>query len=46
MRLIWTPHEPSEAEIACFAGAVEGMGQGWGAGMDLLAEILEELKRA
>lgn len=44
MRLTWTPHEASDAEIACFAAAMEGIGKGWGAGMDLLAELLEELR--
>lgn len=46
MRLTWAPHEASEAEIACFAAAMYGMGKGWGAGMELLAELLEELKAA
>ena len=44
MRLTWAPHEASEAEIACFAAAVDGMGKGWGAGMELLAELLAELQ--
>lgn len=44
MRLTWTPHEASEAEIACFAAAVDGMGKGWGAGMELLNELLAELQ--
>jgi hypothetical protein len=44
MRLTWVPHEASEAEIACFAAAMDGMGKGWGAGMELLAELLEELQ--
>lgn len=44
MRLTWTPHEASEAEIACFAAAMAGMGKGWGAGMDLLAKLLAELR--
>ncbi|MGE0022711.1 MAG: SRPBCC domain-containing protein [Hyphomicrobium sp.] len=46
MRLIWTPHEASEAEIACFAAAVEKMGKGWSAGMKLLEELLAELQAA
>ena len=37
MRLTWVPHQASEAEIACFAGAIDGMDKGWGAGMELLA---------
>ena len=44
MRLIWEPHNATEAEIAGFAGAIEGMGQGWGAGMDLLEELLAEMQ--
>ncbi len=44
MRLTWVPHEASEAEIACFAAAMDGMGQGWGAGMDLLEELLKEMQ--
>jgi uncharacterized protein YndB with AHSA1/START domain len=44
LRLTWTPHEATEAEIACFAAAMEGMGSGWGAGMELLAELLRELR--
>lgn len=42
MRLTWVPHEASESEIACFAAAVGGMDKGWGAGMELLAELLAE----
>jgi len=44
MRLTWVPHEASEAEIACFAAAMDGMGKGWGAGMKLLEELLAELQ--
>ena len=44
MRLTWVPHEASEAEIACFAAAIDGMGKGWSAGMKLLAELLAELQ--
>jgi hypothetical protein len=44
MRLTWVPHDASEAEIACFAAAMEGMGRGWGAGMDLLVALLAELQ--
>lgn len=44
MRLTWVPHEASEAEIAGFAAALEGMDKGWGAGMKLLAELLAELQ--
>ena len=44
MRLTWVPHEASEAEIKCFAAAIGGMDKGWGAGMELLAELLAELQ--
>ena len=44
MRLTWVPHEASEAEINCFAAAIGGMDKGWGAGMELLAELLAELQ--
>ena len=44
MRLTWVPHEASDAEIACFAAAMDGMGKGWGAGMELLEELLAELQ--
>ncbi|MEM8647745.1 MAG: SRPBCC domain-containing protein [Pseudomonadota bacterium] len=44
MRLTWVPHEASEKEISCFAEAVAGMDKGWGAGMELLAELLRELQ--
>lgn len=42
--LKWVPHKATEAEIACFAGAVEGMGKGWGAGFAIIDEILTELR--
>ena len=44
MRLTWVPHEASESEIACFAAAMGGMDKGWGAGMELLAELLTDLQ--
>lgn len=44
LKLTWVPHEASAAEIACFAGAIEGLDKGWGSGMDLLAELLAELQ--
>ncbi len=44
MRLTWVPHEASEVEIAGFAAAMDGMDKGWGAGMELLAELLAELQ--
>lgn len=44
MRLTWTPHDASEAEIARFAATIDNMGKGWAAGMELLAELLAELQ--
>lgn len=44
LRLTWVPHEANSDEIACFAAAMDGMGRGWGAGMDLIAELLAELQ--
>jgi hypothetical protein len=44
LRLTWVPHEASEAEIACFAATMVGMGKGWGAGMELLAKLLAEIQ--
>ena len=44
MCLTWVPHEAREVEIACFAAAMGSMDKGWGAGMGLLAELLDELQ--
>ena len=44
MRLTWTPHEATAAEINCFANAMSNMGNGWDAGMKLLVELLAELQ--
>ena len=44
MRLTWVPHEASEAEITSFSAAMAGMDKGWGAGMELLADLLAELQ--
>ena len=44
LTLTWTPHEASEVEIACFAGAMAGLNKGWGSGMDVLEGILAELQ--
>lgn len=43
MRLEWTPFEATDAEIQMFAGAMAGLDQGWGKGMEELAKVLEEL---
>ncbi len=45
MRLEWSPHEATEAEIACFAAAVENLGKGWGAGMKMLEALLLDLQK-
>ena len=44
LRLTWTPHGASAAELACFAGALANLDKGWGAGMDLLKTLLAELQ--
>lgn len=44
MRLTWVPHDASDAEIACFAAAIDGMDKGWASGMDLLAGLLAEMQ--
>lgn len=44
MRLEWVPHDASGAEIAFFASAIDNLGKGWGAGMDLLEKLLAELQ--
>ena len=44
LKLTWTPHEASAAEITCFSGAMAGLDQGWGAGMELLTALLAELR--
>lgn len=43
LRLTWVPHQATEAELAFFKGAMEGLGQGWSSGMEALAALLEEL---
>ncbi len=43
VRLTWVPLEPTEAEIACFAAAMERFGGGWEAGYAILDELFEEL---
>ncbi len=44
VRLSWVPHEATEAEIACFAGAMEGFGSGWGAGFAILDDLLAQMQ--
>ncbi|MEK9723973.1 MAG: hypothetical protein VW405_10905 [Rhodospirillaceae bacterium] len=43
VRLTWTLQEATDAEIACFTAAVQGFGMGWGAGFDIIAEILAKM---
>lgn len=44
VRLTWEPFEATNAEIACFAGAMDGFGKGWGAGFAIMDELLAELQ--
>ena len=44
LRLTWVPHAASAAETACFSAAIDRIGKGWDAGMELLAELLAELR--
>ena len=44
LRLTWTPHGASDAETAAFAGAMSGLDRGWGAGMELIGELLAEMQ--
>ncbi len=44
LRLSWVPFEASEAEIACFAGAVAGMSKGWESGFAIMDEIFAEMQ--
>ena len=42
VRLTWVPFEASEAEWACFTGAVNNMGKGWEGGFAIMDELLAE----
>lgn len=44
LALTWEPHEASQAERAAFAAAIPDLDKGWGAGMDIIAEILADLQ--
>ena len=44
MRLTWVPHDANAAEIDMFRSAIGNLGRGWGAGMQLLEQILAELQ--
>ena len=43
VRLIWTPHNATDAEIACFTEAVSNFGGGWEKGFSIMDEVLAEL---
>jgi len=43
VRLVWAPFEATDAEIACFSGAVANMGKGWESGFAIMDEIFAEL---
>jgi uncharacterized protein YndB with AHSA1/START domain len=44
VRLSWVPFEATQAELTCFAGAVEQMGKGWESGYAIIDELLAELQ--
>ena len=44
LRLTWAPHEATDTEIACFAGAVANMGKGWESGFAIMDEMFAELQ--
>lgn len=44
LRLTWEPHEAIAAETAAFAGAMGSLDRGWGAGMELIGELLAEMQ--
>ena len=44
LRLTWAPHEASAAETAAFSGAMDSLDRGWGAGMELIGELLAEMR--
>lgn len=44
LRLVWTPVDATEAEIACFKGAVSNMGGGWESGFAILDKMLADMQ--
>jgi len=44
LRLTWEPFEASDAEIACFAGAMANMGKGWESGFAIMEEMLADMQ--
>ncbi len=45
LRLSWAPHAASATENAAFGAVMDGLGRGWSAGMETIAEILADLRR-
>jgi len=43
VRLVWEPKGATDAEIACFLGAMSNMGKGWEGGYGIIDQILTEL---
>lgn len=43
LTLTWEPNDATDAEISTFAEAIPGLDKGWGAGMDVIAEIVAEM---
>ena len=44
VRLTMVPVDATDAEIACFAGAMAGMAKGWGGGFSVMEEMFAELQ--
>ncbi|MCP4315279.1 MAG: SRPBCC domain-containing protein [Hyphomicrobiales bacterium] len=44
VRLVWAPFEATDAEIACFAGAMDRFGKGWQSGYAIIDEMLKEMQ--
>jgi len=44
MVLEWAPHNATDDQIEAFRAALGDLDKGWGAGMDIVAEILAELQ--
>ena len=45
VRLIWVPFEATDTEVACFAGAMAGMGKGWESGYAILDKLFAKLQQ-
>ena len=43
LTLNWDPHEATDAERSAFAAAASDFNKGWGAGMNIIDEILAEI---